>query len=66
MYLGQLFEGTQAVQCFQKGIELMLKEKEEKEALEVTFRMVFVVVVFLGGGVACCLFSRGGISWFAY
>lgn len=50
MYLGQLFEGTQAVQCFQKGIELMLKEKEEKEALEVTFRMVFVVVVFLGGG----------------
>ncbi|XP_064614281.1 uncharacterized protein LOC135477974 [Liolophura sinensis] len=35
MYLGQLFEGAQAVQCFQKGIELMVAEKEAKEALEV-------------------------------
>ncbi|KAK7500735.1 hypothetical protein BaRGS_00007979 [Batillaria attramentaria] len=35
MYLGQLFEGAQAVECFQKGIQLMLKEKEEKQAQEV-------------------------------
>ena len=35
MYLGQLFEGAQAVECFQKGIQLMLKEKEEKQAREV-------------------------------
>ncbi|XP_076460484.1 uncharacterized protein LOC143293479 [Babylonia areolata] len=34
MTLGQLFDGAQAVQCFQKGIELMLKEKEEKQAQE--------------------------------
>ncbi|KAK7109107.1 uncharacterized protein [Littorina saxatilis] len=34
MYLGQLFEGAQAVECFQKGIELMLKEKEAKQAQE--------------------------------
>lgn len=35
MYLGQLFEGAQAVECYQKGIELMLKEKEKQQALEV-------------------------------
>ncbi|XP_076075406.1 uncharacterized protein LOC143046239 [Mytilus galloprovincialis] len=35
MYLGQLFEGAQAVECYQKGIELMLKEKENQQALEV-------------------------------
>lgn len=35
MYLGQLFEGAQAVQCFQKGIELMVAEKQAKEAQEV-------------------------------
>ncbi|XP_063402927.1 uncharacterized protein LOC134686963 [Mytilus trossulus] len=34
MYLGQLFEGAQAVECYQKGIELMLKEKENQQALE--------------------------------
>ncbi|XP_060081597.1 uncharacterized protein LOC132560906 [Ylistrum balloti] len=34
MYLGQLFEGAQAVQCFQKGIELMMKEHEAKQASE--------------------------------
>ncbi|XP_069128242.1 uncharacterized protein [Argopecten irradians] len=34
MYLGQLFEGAQAVQCFQKGIELMMKEYEAKQASE--------------------------------
>ncbi|XP_046565671.1 probable assembly chaperone of rpl4 isoform X1 [Haliotis rubra] len=35
MYLGQLMEGAMAVQCFQKGIELMVKEKGEREAKEV-------------------------------
>ncbi|PVD30481.1 hypothetical protein C0Q70_09747 [Pomacea canaliculata] len=35
MYLGQIFQGAQAVDCFQKGIELMLKEKGEKETQEV-------------------------------
>ncbi|CAG5134769.1 unnamed protein product [Candidula unifasciata] len=35
MTLGQLMEGASAVQCYQKGIELMLKEKQEKEAQEV-------------------------------
>ena len=40
MYLGQLFEGGQAVECFQKGIQLMLKEKEEKEAQEVHMGIV--------------------------
>ena len=35
MNLGQLFEGSQAVECFQKGIELMMKEKEKKESEEV-------------------------------
>ena len=35
MNLGQLFEGSQAVECFQKGIELMMKEKEKKETEEV-------------------------------
>jgi len=35
MTLGQLMEGAEAVQCYQKGIELMLKEKESKEAQEV-------------------------------
>lgn len=35
MNLGQLFEGSQSVECFQKGIELMLKEKEKREAKEV-------------------------------
>lgn len=36
MYLGQIFQGAQAVDCFQKGIELMLKEKGEKETQEVS------------------------------
>jgi len=36
MTLGQLLSGGEAVQCYQKGIELMLKEKEEKEAQEVS------------------------------
>lgn len=35
MYLGQLFQGAQAVECFHKGIQLMLKENEEKQAQEV-------------------------------
>ncbi|XP_005096442.1 probable assembly chaperone of rpl4 [Aplysia californica] len=35
MTLGQLMEGATAVQCYQKGIELMIKEKESKEAEEV-------------------------------
>ncbi|KAL5017057.1 hypothetical protein ScPMuIL_006646 [Solemya velum] len=35
MYLGQLFEGSQAVDCFQKGIELMMKEKVAQQAKEV-------------------------------
>lgn len=43
MYLGQLFEGAQAVECFQKGIELMLKEKEEKQAQEVGQQLVTVM-----------------------
>ncbi|XP_077866417.1 uncharacterized protein LOC102807988 [Saccoglossus kowalevskii] len=30
MYLGQICEGQQAVECFQKGIELMLKGKEKE------------------------------------
>lgn len=29
------YSGAQAVECFQKGIELMLAEKEKKEAEEV-------------------------------
>lgn len=33
--LGQLFEGAQSVECFQKGIELMMVEKQSKEAQEV-------------------------------
>ena len=40
MNLGQLFEGSQAVECFQKGIELMMKEKEKKESEEVTTKLV--------------------------
>ncbi|CAL1536079.1 unnamed protein product [Lymnaea stagnalis] len=35
MTLGQLMEGSTAVECYQKGIELMIKEKQEKEAQEV-------------------------------
>ncbi|KAK7009586.1 TPR repeat-containing protein [Biomphalaria glabrata] len=35
MMMGQLLEGSSAVECYQKGIEIMLKEKEEKETLEV-------------------------------
>ena len=35
MYLGQLFEGVQSLQCFQKGVELILKENEERQASEV-------------------------------
>ncbi|KAH3697071.1 uncharacterized protein LOC127862703 [Dreissena polymorpha] len=35
MNLGQLFEGAMAVECFQKGIELMLVEKEKREKEEV-------------------------------
>lgn len=32
MYLGQLFEGAEAIQFFQKGIELMVKEREAQSA----------------------------------
>lgn len=35
MYLGQLFEGAEAIQFFQKGIELMVKEREAQSAKEV-------------------------------
>lgn len=35
MTLGQLLEGATAIQCYQKGIELMVKEKQEREAQEV-------------------------------
>ena len=35
MTLGQLMEGATAVQCYQKGIEIMMKEKQSKEAGEV-------------------------------
>lgn len=34
MYLGQLFDGAQAVECYQKGIELMSKEREKQQANE--------------------------------
>lgn len=34
MYLGQLFEGAEAIKCFQKGIELMVKEREAQSAQE--------------------------------
>lgn len=36
MYLGQLFDGAQAVECYQKGIELMLKEREKQHAEELS------------------------------
>ena len=45
MTLGQLFEGLNAVQCFQKGIELMLKEKEQKQAQEVRCVCVCVLCI---------------------
>lgn len=35
MYLGQLFEGAEAIQFYQKGIELMVKEREAQSAQEV-------------------------------
>ncbi|GFR79364.1 TPR repeat-containing protein YDR161W [Elysia marginata] len=35
MTLGQLMEGATAVQCYQKGVELMLSEKEKQHAEEV-------------------------------
>lgn len=35
MYLGQLFEGAEAIQFFQKGIEMMVKEREAQSAIEV-------------------------------
>lgn len=35
MYLDQLFEGAEAIQFFQKGIELMVKEREAQSAQEV-------------------------------
>lgn len=35
MYLGQLFEGAEAIKFFQKGIELMVKEREAQSAQEV-------------------------------
>jgi hypothetical protein len=37
MYLGQLFDGAQAVESYQKGIELMLKEREKQHAEEVYY-----------------------------
>ncbi|XP_041367293.1 probable assembly chaperone of rpl4 [Gigantopelta aegis] len=36
MCLGQLFEGVQAVECYQKGIQLMVKEKQEQQAQEIS------------------------------
>ncbi|XP_013403019.1 probable assembly chaperone of rpl4 [Lingula anatina] len=36
MYLGQLFEGAEAVQCFQKGIELMTNELQQQQQREVS------------------------------
>ncbi|XP_071966085.1 uncharacterized protein [Antedon mediterranea] len=30
MYLGQVFEGQQAIDCFHKGIDIMLSEKKQK------------------------------------
>ncbi|KAK3741305.1 hypothetical protein RRG08_034350 [Elysia crispata] len=35
MTLGQLMEGATAVQCYQKGVEMMLAEKEKKQEEEV-------------------------------
>ncbi|KAL3868147.1 hypothetical protein ACJMK2_040981 [Sinanodonta woodiana] len=35
MNLGQLLEGEHSVQCYQKGIELMVKEKQQQQAEEV-------------------------------
>ena len=39
MYLGQLFEGAEAIQFFQKGIELMVKEREAQSAQEVQYKL---------------------------
>ncbi|KAK3090898.1 hypothetical protein FSP39_015577 [Pinctada imbricata] len=36
MTLGQLMEGSHAVQCFQKGIELMVAEREKQSAQELS------------------------------
>ncbi|GFO37931.1 upf0661 tpr repeat-containing protein c16d10.01c, partial [Plakobranchus ocellatus] len=35
MTLGQLMEGSTAVQCYLKGVDLMLSEKEQRQAQEV-------------------------------
>ncbi|XP_064647778.1 uncharacterized protein LOC135500319 [Lineus longissimus] len=35
MALGQLFEGQQSIQCYQKGIELMVKEMQEHQEKQV-------------------------------
>ena len=31
MYLGQLMEGLQAIECFQKGVELMTEELQKSQ-----------------------------------
>lgn len=36
MYLGQLFTGAESVQCFQKGIDLMLAEKAKQQETELS------------------------------
>ena len=36
MYLGQLMEGLQAIECFQKGVELMTEELQ-KSQVSLTF-----------------------------
>ena len=33
MYLGQIFEGKQAIECFQKGAELMTEELEKSQVI---------------------------------
>lgn len=35
MILGQLMDGATAVQCYQKGVELMLAEKEKRQSEEI-------------------------------
>ncbi|XP_033116021.1 probable assembly chaperone of rpl4 [Anneissia japonica] len=48
MYLGQVFEGQQAIECFTKGIDIMLKERQERNAEE--------------SEGACAMTSEGGVS----
>ena len=49
MYLGQLMEGQQAIECFQKGVELMTEELQ-KSQVSLTFfkhRKFFDIEVYL-------------------